>query len=508
MNTDAVRLIDACARLKTLVIGDAILDEYVEGDTGRLCREAPVPIVTVARRHYAPGGAANAAANAAGLGSQVSLLTVMGNDCEGDRLCRLLEHHGVATDTILRRRTGCTLAKHRVVAGGQMLVRFDEGTARPVDQDEEQRLIRHLIDLVPECDVVIISDYGYGVVSPTVIKALRDLQRRVPRILAIDSRYSLELFREIGATVVKPNYDEALRLLGIADQAFSTRVDRLTAAGERILSLTGAQIAAVTLDTDGALLFERGRAPYRTYAHSASHACTTGAGDTFVSALALALAAGAHTPTAAELASAASAVVVSKGGTAVCSAQDVREHIAPEGKMILDPYRLSARIEWYRRRGSRVVFTNGCFDLLHRGHITYLSHAKALGDILIVGVNSDDSVRRLKGPVRPINSLDDRMQVLAALSCIDHLIAFDGDTPSDLLRAIRPDIYVKGGDYTRQTLPEAALVEGLGGSVQFLPYVEDQSTSGIIERVREAAGKTPTIAQKGDAMAGHWAARE
>jgi len=129
-------------------------------------------------------------------------------------------------------------------------------------------------------------------------------------------------------------------------------------------------------------------------------------------------------------------------------------------------------------------------------------------DILIVGVNSDDSVRRLKGSARPINSLDDRMQVLAALSCIDHLIAFDGDTPSDLLRAIRPDIYVKGGDYTRQTLPEAALVEALGGRVQFLPYVEDQSTSGIIERVREAAAKIPTIAQKGDAMAGHWAARE
>ena len=508
MNTDVVRLIDACAPLKTLVIGDAILDEYVEGDTRGLCREAPVPIVAVARRHYAPGGAANAAANAAGLGSQVNLLTVIGDDCEGDRLCRLLEHHGVATETVLRRRAGRTLAKHRVIAGEQMLVRFDEGTGKPVDQDEEQRLIGHLIDLMPECDVVIISDYGYGVLSPTMIKALRDLQGRIPRIVVVDSRYSLESFRDIRATAVKPNYEEALRLLGIADQAFSTRVDRLAAAGERILALTGAQIAAVTLDTDGALLFERGRVPYRTYAHSTSHACTTGAGDTFVSAFALALAAGAHTPTAAELASAAAAVVVNKGGTAVCSAQDVREHVAAEGKMLLDPCRLSARMEAYRRRGSRIVFTNGCFDLLHRGHITYLSHAKALGDILIVGVNSDDSVRRLKGSARPINSLDDRMQVLAALSCIDHLIAFDGDTPSDLLRTIRPDIYVKGGDYTRHTLPETTLVEALGGRVQFLPYVEDRSTSGIIERAREAAAKTPTVIQKGDAMASHWATRE
>ena len=255
-------------------------------------------------------------------------------------------------------------------------------------------------------------------------------------------------------------------------------------------SLTGAEIAAVTLDTDGALLFERDRVPYRLYAHGASQICPIGAGDTFVAALALGLAAGAYTPTAAEFASAAAAVVVRRGGTSVCSAQDVREYIAAEGKWILDPRRLSARVESYRRHGRRIVFTNGCFDLLHRGHIAYLSHAKERGDILIVGVNSDESIRRLKGSSRPINPLEDRIQVLAALSCIDHLVAFDGDTPSDLLGLIRPDVYVKGGDYSRDTLPEAPLIEALGGRIEFLPYVEDQYTTGIIERVRKAGTRT------------------
>ena len=210
-----------------------------------------------------------------------------------------------------------------------------------------------------------------------------------------------------------------------------------------------------------------------------------GAGDTFASALALALAAGAPTSTAAELASAAAAVVVGKERTATCSAQELREFVSAEGKYVSDLGRLAARVEFYRRQGEKVVFTNGCFDILHRGHITYLNRAKALGDVLIVGVNSDDGIRRLKGPDRPINSLEDRVQVLAALSCIDHLVAFDEDTPCNLIRAIRPHVFVKGGDYTRERLPEAPLVEELGGVVHILPYLQDRSTTGLIERIPE-----------------------
>jgi D-beta-D-heptose 7-phosphate kinase/D-beta-D-heptose 1-phosphate adenosyltransferase len=211
-----------------------------------------------------------------------------------------------------------------------------------------------------------------------------------------------------------------------------------------------------------------------------------GAGDTFASALTLALAAGADTHAAGELATAAAAVVVAKDATAACSAQELREYLSAEGKYVPDLGRLAARVEFYRRQGEKVVFTNGCFDILHRGHIACLNHAKALGDVLVVGVNSDAGIRRVKGPGRPINTLEDRVGVLAALSCIDHLTAFDEDTCCNLVRALRPDVFAKGGNYNRDTLPEAPVVEQLGGVVQFLPYLQDRSTTRLLERVQLA----------------------
>jgi D-beta-D-heptose 7-phosphate kinase/D-beta-D-heptose 1-phosphate adenosyltransferase len=201
----------------------------------------------------------------------------------------------------------------------------------------------------------------------------------------------------------------------------------------------------------------------------------------------LALAAGASPVAATEVASAAAAVVVGKDRTAACTAQELREYTLAGGKQLLDRTALAARVDFHRQQGRRIVFTNGCFDILHSGHITYLHRAKTLGDILIVGVNSDASIKRLKGPRRPINSLQNRLHVLAALSCIDHLIAFDDDTPCNLIRVIRPDVFVKGGDYTRDRLPEAAIVEELGGIVQILPYEGDYSTTAIIERIHGAA---------------------
>ena len=265
------------------------------------------------------------------------------------------------------------------------------------------------------------------------------------------------------------------------------RAQQIASQAGRVFELTGAQIAAVTLDLDGALVLDRGGPPYRTYARPvrpASGGRTAGAGDTYSSALCLALAAGAQTAQAAELAAAASAVVVDKERTAVCSAQELRASLSSEDKFVASSGTLAARVAFHRQQGQRIVFTNGCFDILHSGHITYLNRAKALGDILIVGLNADGSVRRLKGPGRPINRLEDRAQVLAALSSIDYIVAFDEDTPSNLIRAVRPDIFVKGGDYTWDALPEAPLVEELGGAVQILAYVEDHSTTGIIERIR------------------------
>jgi D-beta-D-heptose 7-phosphate kinase/D-beta-D-heptose 1-phosphate adenosyltransferase len=484
MSSTLGALIDAFPSLRLLVIGEAMLDAYLHGVSGRLCREAPVPIVAVEARTDVPGGAANAAVNARALGAQVSMLSVVGGDPEGAALRTALEARGVDGRHVLvdpRRRT---LAKHRVFAGTQMLVRFDAGTTGRVDRAHETALVERLARLFGAHDAVVVSDYGYGILTPRVIAALAELQAGAPRVIVADSK-TLGAFRGVGVTAVKPNYDETLRLLGGRGTARGgERADVMARYGPRLLDVTGAQIAAVTLDTEGALFFERGRAPYRTYARPADHSRAAGAGDTFAGALALALAAGGDVAATAEIASAAAAVVVGKDGTATCSLAELRGYVAGDQKVAPDLATLLGRLEAPRRAGRRIVVTNGCFDILHSGHIGYLNAAKALGDLLVVGVNTDASVRRLKGETRPINTLDERAAVLAGLSAVDHVVAFGEDTAMELCRAVRPHVFVKGGDYTRERLPEAAVVEAQGGEVRILPFLRDRSTSSIIERVR------------------------
>ena len=489
MNEVLARPLEAFDRLHVVVLGEAMLDTYLEGESRGLCPEAPVPVVAVSQRHDAPGGAANTAVNARSLGARVSFLSVAGDDAEGAALRRALGARDVPAEHLLTQPGRRTLAKQRVVAASQILVRFDQGDTAAADPDTEKALADRLAALWPECDAVIISDYGYGVLTPGVIATLAVLQARRPRVVVADSKRRLATFREVGVTAVKPNYGEALRVLRVPPAGpGSGRVEVLAAHGQQLLGRTGARIAAVTLDTEGALVFERGRPPYRTYARPNPHSRAAGAGDTYVSALALALAAGADTPVAAELASAAAGVVVGKDRTASCSARELRAFLTADDKRAADRRDLALRLEEYRRRGRRIVFTNGCFDILHRGHVTYLSRAKALGDVLVVGVNTDESIRRLKGPDRPINPLADRLEVLAALSCVDQLIPFDEDTPHRLIEVVRPDVFVKGGDYTRDRLPEAALVERLGGVVTILPLVEDRSTTRMIDRIRAWGG--------------------
>ncbi len=480
-------LIAAFAQLPVLVIGDVMLDSYLEGVAVNLCREAPVPVVTVAKRNDAPGGAANTAANVQSLGGNVRLLSVVGADAEASLLRGVLGERNVASDHLIVHPERSTLAKHRIIAAAQMLVRYDQGSINPLDARSEAELIERLVTLFPASAAVIVSDYGYGILTPRVIATLAELQARYRPVLLVDSK-QLEAYRHCGVTAVKPNYAEACRLLGLPSTlSLNQRIAAINASGGRLLELIGTRIAAITLDTDGALIFERGHPPYRTYAQPTSHSQAAGAGDTFVAALALALAAGATTPAAAELASAAASVVVRSNGTVTCTSAQLCASIISSDRAISNLQHLLPRIELYRQQGQRIVFTNGCFDILHRGHITLLNQAKALGDVLIVGVNSDASIRRIKGGDRPINSLEDRVQVLSALSCIDHIIAFDTDTPHELIAAIQPNLFVKGGNYTRENLPEADQVEQLGGRVHILPYQSGHSTSGLIARIRASA---------------------
>ena len=469
--------------LRALVVGDAMLDTYLTGATDRLCPEAPVPVVAITSRVDRPGGAANTAGNLRALGASVTLLAARGDDPEGRALESALTEADIPTNTLHVFKTRRTLTKQRVLAGNQLLVRFDQGTTTPLDPEAQLTIARALPPLARDADAIVISDYGYGVLSPTVIEALASTQRSSPRVLVVDAK-DLPAYRSTSPTAVKPNFREAARLLGDLDP--TERARAIEARGRDLLARTGARVVAVTLDAEGAFFFERGRDPYRTYARPADGARSSGAGDTFGAALSLALAAGADLPSAAEIASAAAAIVVTKQGTSKASLHELKAHLQGQDKLAPSVADLTARLDDLRRSGARIVLTSGCFDILHRGHVTYLSAAKALGNALVVGLNTDASVRRLKGDPRPMNPLADRAAVLAALSCTDHLIAFDEDTPEALVRAVRPHLFVKGGDYTREALPEARAVESVGGEVRILPLVEDRSTTAIIARIRAA----------------------
>jgi D-beta-D-heptose 7-phosphate kinase / D-beta-D-heptose 1-phosphate adenosyltransferase len=479
-------VVERFGHLKLLVVGDAILDVWMSGQASRLCREAPVPVVTLDNRQELPGGAANAALNAASLGAQVTLLSVIGGDQAGTTLRERLGAAGVDANRLVVQPTRATLLKRRVVADGQLLVRLDEGDETPLRGRAARRLTDHLAESFLTHDAVLVSDYAAGTIGSSLIAALARLQATAPRVLVIDAK-NLAAYQGVGATAVKPNYQETIRLLGLHQAATTShRVDQLKRDGQRILSLLNAHMAAVTLDSEGALLFEQGVPPYRTYAHPVPASKATGAGDTFAAVLALALAAGCDLPAAGELASAAATIAVDQTATATasCSQPALQLAVAGDRRRVTDLEQLRATVARHRQEGRRIVFTNGCFDLLHRGHVAYLNQAKTLGDVLMVAVNADASVRRLKGPGRPVNTLEDRMAVLAALSCIDHLVAFEDDSPVELLRIIRPDLLVKGGDYRRDGVPEGPLVEALGGRVEILPYLHNQSTTAMIQRIR------------------------
>ncbi len=481
-------VLDALPALEVLVVGDALLDDYLHGGGTRICREAPVPLITVDQRRPVPGGAGNVAANVAALGAQVRFLSVVGDDADGHVLTTSLQLAGVGIRDVLVEPGRTTVAKRRVVAGEQIVMRFDEGGPARLAPATRWEVLDRLPALYAAADVVLVSDYGYGLLADEVVAALTGLQRSVPRVLVVDAREVLR-YRQVAATAVKPNYDEIKGLLADPRARAGDRAAAVSADCERLHEATGAQVVAVTLDRDGTVVCERGRPPYRTWTRPVPHSRACGAGDSFISAFALTLAAGAGAPVAAEVGQAAAAVVTARDGTSTCSLDDLRQHLA-ETTTRLEPLdQLAERVAFHRRQGRRIVFTNGCFDLLHRGHIDLLNRAKALGDVLIVGLNSDESMRRLKGADRPINRLEDRAGVLAALSSVDHLAAFDDNTATDLVTLLRPEVYVKGGDYTPGMVPEAPHVLAYGGTVQILPYLEDRSTAALIQRIRSDRGE-------------------
>ncbi len=483
-------LVDDLRGLQVLVIGDSWLDTYLSGTPGRLAEDAPVPVVGVAQRTHVPGGAANVAANIASLGGRPRLLSVAGDDEDGRWLRHAVRERSVPVDDVLLESGRTTLTQTRVVADSHVVARFDDGTTSPLGQAVEAAVLDRIRTMSGAFDAAVVSDHGYGTLTPRVIDALAGLRAGSPRLLVVQAN-NVSAYRAANATAFTLRASRAARFLGTA--AENVDLGRLfSGSGKQIFDATGADLVALTREPR-AVVFERGRPLYQTFTEPVGRGRTTGTQDTFVATLAMALGARVGIPEAAELASAAAAVAAARDGTAMCSSFELKEFLSTEGKSI-KLNRLLSRIDFYRRQGKRIVFTNGCFDILHRGHITYLNRAKGLGDLLVVGINTDKSVAKLKGPGRPIISLDDRIEILAALSCVDHVVAFDQDTPVDLIRAIKPHVFVKGGDYTKDRLPEARVVEDLGGVVHIVPLVGDRSTTSIIERVRRTASLDGQVA--------------
>jgi len=482
-------VLNAFAGHKVLVIGDFILDVYLEGASCRLSPEAPVPVVNVRKKTVLAGGAGNTACNLAALGARVTCCTVLGDDADGRRAMTLLNDAGIDTGAVVMDSGRETIVKTRIIAEPHHnITRFDTGNETPISSEAEATCVWYIKAFAATFDAVVISDYDKGMVTDKVLEALSAV-RKDCRYVAVDSK-RLAFFQPLRASMVKPNYAEAIALIG--DHAdIEERALRIAHIAPSLYEQTASDIIAVTLDHEGAVIVEKGDVIHRAQAHRVSLPFVAGAGDTYLGAFVLAALSGASVPVCAELASRAASIAVRKENTGKCTWEELKDQVKDPEKIGHALSALARQCERYRAEGKRIIFTNGCFDILHRGHVSYLNDARALGDVLIVAVNTDQSIRRLKGPSRPVNILKDRMSVLAALHAVDHLIPFGvkhDDTPAELIRSLKPHVFVKGEDYAGQPLPEAQALEAVGCEIVFLPFVPDQSTTRMIARIHEQAG--------------------
>lgn len=474
------------AGAEAVVVGDLLLDQWLRGSAERLCREGPVPVVTVDDETFAPGGAANVAVNVASLGGHARLVGVVGEDDDSRRLLALLRDAGVDVTDVVAVPDRPVVVKRRLVTDGQVLARFDTGRPTPVPAVVERRLSRRLGRL-PARTPVLVADYGLAGLGPGMRQAIG--RRAAGGGVVVVDGHSPADWAGSAPTAVTPDWEEVRPLL--PDVPYPDRPHAVAANADLLLDRCGSDLVVVTLDRDGAVLLERGRPAFRAYAEHVPHPQGTGAGDAFTAAFTLALASGSEPAGAVELATIAASQVVRRPGTTTCDRASLLRRLEGADRDVVDVTEAGRLAGSYRRAGQRVVLTNGCFDVLHRGHVAYLNEAKRQGDVLVVGLNDDPSVRRLKGPNRPLNTVGDRAAVLAALSCVDHIVVFGGENAAELVRAVRPDVYVKGGDYKDpDDLAEAPDAREVGAEVRILTFVPEHSTTGLVERIRAGGGET------------------
>jgi D-beta-D-heptose 7-phosphate kinase/D-beta-D-heptose 1-phosphate adenosyltransferase len=483
---------ESLGRPRIVVVGDLILDRYIWGYAERISQEAPVPLLRADQREHRLGGAASVATMLRALDAQVRLIGGVGHDPEASLVREMLREHGIDNRWVVSLDDRPTTLKERYIGRAQdrhpqQMIRVDYETRDPIPAMVEARLHAELPAAMEWADVILISDYGKGVCTPSLLRAIIDAGRTRGVKVLVDPIRSSDYGRYHGAHCMTPNRLEAQLATGMS---IATPEDAL-AVGRRLVEAHGIEAVLITLDRDGmALVRADGRSqllptrPRQVYD-------ITGAGDMVLAVVGLCVACGADYDEAAELGNIAGGLEVEKFGVALLDRaeilRDLVDHHHPEESKILSRKHLLAEVQRRRLAGQTMVFTNGCFDLLHPGHVRLLRDAANLGDFLVVGLNSDDSVRRLKGPNRPINPAEARAEVLSALKAVDAVTIFDADTPLELITALRPNVLVKGGDYRPDQVVGRAEVEEAGGRLVLIPLAEGHSTSTLVRRASERA---------------------
>jgi len=458
-----------------VVAGDVMLDQYLFGATSRISPEAPVPVVHVQQTDDRPGGAANVAVNLASLGSGTRLIGAVGRDAAGDTLERILVARGIRCDFV-RVADRPTITKTRVQSRGQQLIRLDQENTASLED-------RTLADAVGEAaagaGAVVLSDYGKGAL--TEVARMISLCRKANAPVLVDPK-GRDFSKYRGATLITPNQGEFEAVVGVCSSDAE-----LAEKGWRMMQELALSALLVTRSEKGMMLLEAGHEPLFLSTQAREVYDVTGAGDTVIATLAGALASGETLASAAALANVAAGLVVRKIGVASVTPGEIQAALHQRGqggRGLVTREELLVLAGQARARHERIVMTNGCFDILHAGHVAYLEEAKNLGDRLIVAVNDDASVRKLKGEGRPVNTLDDRMLVLAGLAAVDWVVPFAEDTPAELIAAVLPDVLVKGGDYRPEEIAGGRAVLENGGEVRVLTFRDGHSTSGIIDKLR------------------------
>jgi D-beta-D-heptose 7-phosphate kinase / D-beta-D-heptose 1-phosphate adenosyltransferase len=469
------------AKPNILVVGDLMIDHYLWGSCERISPEAPVQVVDISKETTVLGGAGNVINNLVALGASVSVSSVIGDDANGGELLEMLKAIGVESGEIIVQKDRKTSKKSRVIAVSQQVLRYDRESKDDISADSVSDILRSLGDSISSYDMVILSDYGKGVLTDDLCKGVIALSKKANVKVLVDPKGS-DFSKYRGAYLLTPNKKEAT----LATKIEIKDDESLREALLKLKTECDLGISLITLSEDGIATFDEKLEKFPTVAKEVFD--VTGAGDTVIASIAFGLCAGLSVQDTAAFSNLAAGVVVGKIGSATVSLDEIEAYEASLHKSTSDAHIKSfADIENIvsrcRSNGKKVVFTNGCFDILHVGHVKYLQIAKSFGDILIVGLNSDESVSRLKGPTRPVNIAEDRAYLLAALEAVDFVVPFEKDTPYDLIKMIRPDVLVKGGDYEGKEV----IGTEFAGELKLVDFVDGKSTTKTIEKIQGSA---------------------